>query len=142
MKTDVVVLGAGIVGVSVALHLAKRGQSVVLLDRQGAGEATSFGNAGLIQREGGAPHRFPQDLSTLLDYLGNTSIPMRFQWSALPRMARFLGHYWWHSRDASYRRIVGSDIHQSLVRCGATEYGESKRNGRPAGASGQRERVQ
>jgi D-amino-acid dehydrogenase len=107
VKTDVVVLGAGIVGVSVALHLAKRGRSVVLLDRQGAGEATSFGNAGLIQREGGAPHRFPQDLSTLLGYLGNTSIPMRFQWSALPRMARFLGHYWWHSRDASYRRIVG-----------------------------------
>lgn len=106
MKTDVVVLGAGIVGVSVALHLAKRGRSVVLVDRQGAGEATSFGNAGLIQREGGAPHRFPQDLSTLFGYLGNTSIPMRFQWSALPRMARFLGEYWRHSRDASYRAIV------------------------------------
>ncbi len=106
MKTDVVVLGAGIVGVSVALHLARRGRSVVLLDRQGAGEATSFGNAGLIQREGGAPHKFPQDLPTLLGYAQNRSIPMRFQWRAMPRMARFLGHYWWHSRDASYRRIV------------------------------------
>ncbi|HEY0854337.1 MAG TPA: FAD-dependent oxidoreductase [Devosia sp.] len=106
MKTDVLVLGAGIVGVSVALHLARRGRDVVLLDRQGAGEATSFGNAGLIQREGGAPHKFPQDLPTLLGYAQNRSIPMRFQWRALPRMARFLGHYWWQSRDESYRRIV------------------------------------
>ena len=85
MKTDVVVLGAGIVGVSVALHLAKRGKSVVLVDRQGAGEGTSFGNAGLIQREGGAPHRFPQHMPTLLGYMQNRSIPMRFQWRALPR---------------------------------------------------------
>ena len=106
VKTDVLVLGAGIVGVSVALHLARRGRDVVLLDRQGAGEATSFGNAGLIQREGGAPHKFPQDLPTLLGYAQNRSIPMRFQWRALPRMARFLGHYWWQSRDASYRAIV------------------------------------
>ena len=106
MKTDVVVLGAGIVGVSVALHLAKRGRDVVLLDRQGAGEATSFGNAGLIQREGGAPPKFPQQLPMLLDYARNRSIPMRFQWRALPRMARFLGHYWWRSRDAYYAQIV------------------------------------
>lgn len=106
MKVDVVVLGAGIVGVSVALHLAKRGRSVLLLDRQGAGEGTSFGNAGLIQREGGAPHRFPQHLPTLLGYAGNRSIPMRFQWRALPQMSRFLGLYWWHSRPAAYRAII------------------------------------
>ena len=50
-RGDVIVLGAGIVGVSVALHLQKRGRDVVLIDRQGAGEETSYGNAGLIQRE-------------------------------------------------------------------------------------------
>lgn len=106
MKTDVLVLGAGIVGVSVALHLSKRGRNVVLVDRQGAGEATSFGNAGLIQREGGAPHKFPQEFSTLATYAQNRSIPMRFQWRALPTMARFLGHYWWKSRADSYRQVV------------------------------------
>lgn len=37
MKTDVVVLGAGIVGISSAIHLARLGKSVVLLDRRGAG---------------------------------------------------------------------------------------------------------
>ena len=106
MKTDVLVLGAGIVGVSVAIHLVKRGRSVVLVDRQGAGEGTSFGNAGLIQREGVAPHLFPQDLPTLLNYARNQSTSMRFQWRALPRMSRFLAQYWWSSRSSCYRAIV------------------------------------
>ena len=41
------------VGVSVALHLQRRGRDVVLVDRRGAGEETSYGNAGLIQRNAG-----------------------------------------------------------------------------------------
>lgn len=106
MKVDALVLGAGIVGVSVAMHLAKRGRSVVLVDRRGAGEETSFGNAGLIQREGVAPHMFPQDLPTLLSYARNQSTTMRFQWRALPKLSNFLLQYWWYSRSASYRAIV------------------------------------
>ncbi|WP_312412855.1 FAD-dependent oxidoreductase, partial [Shinella sp.] len=34
MKTDVIVLGAGVVGISTAIHLARRGKSVVLVDRR------------------------------------------------------------------------------------------------------------
>ena len=48
-RTDAVVLGAGIVGTSVALHLVKRGLSVALVDRRGPGEETSYGNAGIIE---------------------------------------------------------------------------------------------
>ena len=51
MKADAVVLGAGIVGVSAALHLQAKGRDVVLVDKGGtAGDETSFGNAGLIER--------------------------------------------------------------------------------------------
>lgn len=106
VNVDVVVLGAGIVGVSVAIHLVKRGRTVVLVDRRGAGEETSFGNAGLIQAEGVTPHLFPQDLPTLLNYARNQSTAMRYQWRALPRTASFLTQYWWYSRSASYRAIV------------------------------------
>ena len=60
MRTDVVVLGAGIVGASVAVHLQKRGRAVLLVDRQAPGEETSFGNAGLIQREAVYPYGFPR----------------------------------------------------------------------------------
>ena len=59
-NADVIVLGAGIVGVSTALHLQKRGRSVVLVDRRGAGEETSYGNTGIIQREGVVPYPFPR----------------------------------------------------------------------------------
>ena len=45
-RTDVLVLGAGIVGVATALQIQARGRGVVLVDRRGAGEETSFGNAG------------------------------------------------------------------------------------------------
>ena len=37
-RTDVIVLGAGIVGTSVALHLVKRGLQVALVDRRAPGE--------------------------------------------------------------------------------------------------------
>ena len=121
MKSDVLVLGAGIVGVSVAIHLVKRGRSVVLVDRQGAGEATSFGNAGLIQREGVAPHLFPQDMQTLLKYARNQSTSMRFQWRALPRISRFLAQraqVWLHGRlrnVANARRLKGFIAHRDLL---------------------------
>ena len=48
-RIDTIVLGAGIVGTSVALHLVKRGLSVALIDRSGAGEGTSYGNTGIIE---------------------------------------------------------------------------------------------
>jgi D-amino-acid dehydrogenase len=64
-KYDVAVLGGGIVGISTAIHLRKRGLSVVLVDRRAPGEETSFGNAGIIQREGVHPYMFPRDLRAL-----------------------------------------------------------------------------
>jgi D-amino-acid dehydrogenase len=65
-RTDVLVLGAGIVGTSVALHLVKRGMSVALVDRGGPGEGTSYGNAGVIEGNTIFPPAFPSDWSALL----------------------------------------------------------------------------
>jgi D-amino-acid dehydrogenase len=53
------VLGAGIVGTSVALHLVKRGMSVALVDRAGVGGQTSYGNAGVIEGNTVFPPAFP-----------------------------------------------------------------------------------
>ena len=50
-QTDVIVLGAGIVGTCCAVHLAKRGLSVALVDRGAVGEGTSYGNTGIITGE-------------------------------------------------------------------------------------------
>ena len=65
-RTDVIVLGAGIVGTSVALHLVKRGLSVALVDRGGVGEGTSYGNTGIIEGNTIFPAAFPSRFSELL----------------------------------------------------------------------------
>jgi len=106
MRVDTVVLGAGIVGVSVALHLQARGRSVALVDRRGAAEETSFGNAGLIQREGVYPYGFPHDFGALLRYGLNRTIDAHYHFSALPELAPFLWKYWHHSRPARHAEIA------------------------------------
>jgi len=65
-RTDAMVLGAGIVGTSVALHLAKRGLSVALVDRAEIGEQTSYGNAGIIEGNTIFPPAFPSHFAALL----------------------------------------------------------------------------
>jgi D-amino-acid dehydrogenase len=94
MKSDVIVLGAGMVGISAALHLQKRGRSVALVDRRGAAEETSYGNTGIIQREGVVPYMFPRDLRTILHYARNSSPEAVYHLSALPTVAPWLFRHW------------------------------------------------
>ena len=103
---DALVLGAGIVGVSVAVHLQRRGRATVLVDRRGAAEETSFGNAGLVQREGVYPYGFPHDFGALFRYGLNRTIDAHYHPSAIPRLAPFLWKYWHHSRPARHRAIA------------------------------------
>ena len=105
-RHDIAVLGAGIVGICVALHLQKRARSVVLVDRRGAAEETSFGNAGLIQREGVYPYGFPHDFGALLRYGFNRTIDAHYHRSALPKLAPFLWRYWLHSRPARHAEVA------------------------------------
>jgi D-amino-acid dehydrogenase len=89
-RKDAIVLGAGIVGISTAWHLQRRGKSVTLLDRRGPAEETSYGNAGLVERDGFLPMSFPQSLGELLKYAGNTQPQMHYHPSFLPRLAPYL----------------------------------------------------
>lgn len=66
MSSEVLVLGAGIVGVSTALALQQRGHQVTLVDRHRDCRETSYGNAGIIQREALLPYAFPRDWQSLL----------------------------------------------------------------------------
>ena len=53
--SEILVLGAGMVGVSTALALQARGHEVTLADRRAPGQETSYGNAGVIQVEAAEP---------------------------------------------------------------------------------------
>ncbi|BDG74451.1 NAD(P)/FAD-dependent oxidoreductase [Roseomonas fluvialis] len=102
MAPSVIVLGAGMVGVSVALHLRRRGCDVVLVDRRAPGEGASFGNGGLIQREAVHPHPFPRAMSEILRIARNRSIDASYHPLALPGFVSPLLRYWWHSEPARY----------------------------------------
>lgn len=54
-KADVVVVGAGIAGVSTAYFLARNNVDVLLIDRVGPAAEASSGNAGMIGESGGDP---------------------------------------------------------------------------------------
>ncbi|WP_028222310.1 NAD(P)/FAD-dependent oxidoreductase [Paraburkholderia oxyphila] len=117
-KFDTIVLGAGIVGVSVAVHLQKRGRSVALVDIKQPGNGTSFGNAGLIQREGVYPYALPRDLGTLLRYARNKSPDVRYHPDALWKLGPFLWKYWRNShphRHASIARAYSTLIEHCVA---------------------------
>ncbi|NNC24143.1 FAD-binding oxidoreductase [Salinisphaera sp. USBA-960] len=105
-QREIAVLGAGMVGVCVAVHLQKAGHNVVLVDRKAPGQETSYGNAGLIQREAVEPHPFPRDIGTLWRVLPNRSIDIRYRASAMVGNAGALAQYWRYSSTREFERIV------------------------------------
>ncbi len=89
-RTDVIVLGAGIVGTSVALQLAKRGMSVALIDRGGVGEETSYGNSGVIEGSTILPPAFPSSLAHVMRVALKRASDANYHLSFLPKVAPWL----------------------------------------------------
>ncbi len=90
---DVMVLGAGIVGVSTALHLQRLGLSVALIDRKHPGEEASFGNAGIVQRNGFVPRAVPTNPLTLLGILFGRSSAVSLDMATVLRMLPWLRQF-------------------------------------------------
>ncbi|MEH2539646.1 MULTISPECIES: NAD(P)/FAD-dependent oxidoreductase [unclassified Bradyrhizobium] len=95
-KADVVVLGAGIVGVSTAFAARQRGMSVVLVDRREPGSETSYGNAGIISSGSITPLNNPSLWKSLPKYLTNRHAALRWNplWAVKNAgwVARFLAN--------------------------------------------------
>lgn len=93
-RADVVVLGAGAVGVCAALHLQARGRTVALVDKHvdAAGE-TSYGNAGIIERSSLFPYAFPREWGAIARYALNRSTDAHYHLKALPTVLPWLVRY-------------------------------------------------
>lgn len=113
MKQHVLVLGAGMVGTCTALHLALRGHEVTLVDRREPGRETSYGNAGLIQREAIEPYAFPRDLATVARVAFRRGADVNYHHAALPGLATRLARYWMNSERQRHQRI--SRDHARLI---------------------------
>ncbi len=95
-RADVVVLGAGIVGVSAAYAARRQGLAVVLIDRREPGRETSYGNAGVLSSGSILPLNRPSLWKMLPGYLANRHPALRWDpaWSMRNAgwVARFLGN--------------------------------------------------
>lgn len=136
-RTDAIVLGAGIVGASAALHLVKRGLSVALIDRGAPGEETSYGNAGVIEGNTFFPYPFPLKLGALLRVALKRAPEANYHLSFLPRLAPWMFAYLRQSRGEAMldfahnmRPLFAHAVaeHEALLReAGAERY--LRRNG-------------
>jgi D-lysine oxidase len=119
LRADVVVLGAGMVGVGAALHLQKRGRDVILIDRhETAGEETSFGNTGIIECASVFPYMFPRDFGEILRYALNSAPQVRYRFVDLPIFLPWLARYYAASSPARALHSALAEmplIRQSLV---------------------------
>lgn len=90
-KQPFVVVGGGIIGLSIALTLQSRGVNVLLVDKNAIGSGASYGNAGHIATEQVFPIADPSILKTLPSMLFDPLGPLRLDWRyMLPIMPWFL----------------------------------------------------
>jgi len=108
MKADVIVLGAGIIGICTALHLQRRGLDVVVVDRQEPGNGASYGNAGIIERSSVYPYSFPRSFREFARLATNRTSALRYEPSYLVRNAKFLFNYWRASAPSKLEAIARS----------------------------------
>ncbi|MBT7956205.1 MAG: FAD-dependent oxidoreductase, partial [Rhodospirillaceae bacterium] len=83
----VVILGAGVVGVTAAYYLQKDGHEVTVIDRQdGAGLETSFANGGQISPSQAYPWAAPEVPFLMLKWLGRNDAPLLYRMRLDPRL--------------------------------------------------------
>ncbi|MCQ0091646.1 FAD-binding oxidoreductase [Roseovarius sp. M141] len=126
MKTqNIIVVGAGICGLSAAIWLRRAGHDVTLIDKDGPGAGASYGNAGLLAEWAVVPVSGPGIAWMGLKYLMSRDAPLSLQWSQMPRLAPWLAQFLRNSTDTRTRRISAAlshllhdsvDQHRALTR--------------------------
>lgn len=100
MTRTAIVLGAGMVGVSCALSLQKRGFEVTLVDRHEPGRETSYGNAGVLARSSIMPLNNPGLFGKLTSYLGNRHPALNLNWKRALSRPGWLLRFLWEARPS------------------------------------------
>ena len=92
----VTVIGAGIVGMTVACSLRREGHDVTVVTMHPPGEYCSFGNAGMLNNAGCVPQAMPGVMWKVPGYLTDPLGPLVVRWShlarSMPWMLRFLAN--------------------------------------------------
>lgn len=102
---DIIVIGAGIIGISIALKLQSQGRQVLVLDKKGVAAETSAGNAGAFAFADVIPLATPGIMKKapmwLMDPLGPLSLRPAYAVKVLPWMLQFWRASWSDRYQAS-----------------------------------------
>jgi glycine/D-amino acid oxidase-like deaminating enzyme len=104
IKTDIAIVGAGVIGLAVAFRLAAAGRDVVVVDPNDPGSGASYGNAGAIAPYGCAPIGNPDVLRNLPHLLLGSESPFAMRPAALPALLPWLLRLLWQSSPGRARR--------------------------------------
>jgi len=85
VTSQVIVIGAGIIGISAAAFLQRAGHQVTVIDRVGPGEGCSFGNAGGLAFAEIMPTIHPKIFRKIPGWLMDPLGPLTIRWSHLPK---------------------------------------------------------
>ena len=97
IKTDIVVLGGGVIGLSIALKMLNAGREVILLDPEEPGTGTSYGNAGTIAEYAVLPVGSPDIIKKLPSLLFNKNSPISLKRSEILSLAPWLIRFLYQS---------------------------------------------
>jgi D-amino-acid dehydrogenase len=106
--TDIAVIGAGVIGLTIALDLIDRDHEVVLVDPGAPGMGASYGNAGTIAGYATTPVGTPDVLRSLPSLLFSRTSPLAIRHRALPSLAPWLMRFLWQSLPARAERNARS----------------------------------
>ncbi|ACM00498.1 NAD(P)/FAD-dependent oxidoreductase [Cereibacter sphaeroides] len=104
LSSDTVVIGGGVVGLTIALTVARRHRSVILLDPEEPGSGASYGNAGTIADYAVLPVGTPDVLRQLPSLMFDRNSPLAIRHMALPSLAPWLARFLRQSLPAPARR--------------------------------------
>lgn len=104
-QSRTLVIGAGIIGTSIAHELQKRGRSVTLIDRDAPGRGASFGNMASIAVTEFMPASRPAVWRQIPGWLMDPEGPIRVRPSYMPKLAPWFLRFLAASRPAKLRQL-------------------------------------
>lgn len=103
---DIVIIGAGFVGVATAMWLQKSGHKVTLIDPEPFAKGAYFGNACTIATYANIPVGTPSTIKSIPKLLFNPQSPLSINWCYLPKLTPWLLRFAWASRPLEVERIA------------------------------------